>query len=147
MNKLYPGAGDEAIDFLNRILVFNPYFRISVDESLSHPFFKKVRKLEKEVKSSTSITIEFEKEQRINCVVIREDQSKGQHCSQFRLLLMNKKHELIREIKGTTIGRKRILTFPDTDAAIIALAVDEQKGTTVISEIEIYNIDPKLIEK
>lgn len=63
MNKLYPGAGDEAIDFLNRILVFNPYFRISVDESLSHPFFKKVRKLEKEVKSSTSITIEFEKEQ------------------------------------------------------------------------------------
>jgi alpha-L-fucosidase len=94
-----------------------------------------------------SMGIEFEKEQRINCVVIREDQSKGQHCSQFRLLLMNKKHELIREIKGTTIGRKRILTFPDTAAAIIALAVDEQKGTTAISEIEIYNIDSKLIEK
>jgi alpha-L-fucosidase len=79
--------------------------------------------------------------------VIREDLTKGQHCSQFRLLLMNKKHELIREIKGTTIGRKRILTFPEIDAAIIALAVDEQQGTTAISEIEIYNIDSKLIEK
>lgn len=94
-----------------------------------------------------SIGIEFEKEQKINCVVIREDLTKGQHCSQFRLLLMNKKHELIREIKGTTIGRKRILTFPEIDAAIIALAVDEQQGTTAISEIEIYNIDSKLIEK
>jgi len=95
----------------------------------------------------SSIGIEFEKEQKINCVVLREDLIKGQHCSQFRLLLMNKKHELIREIKGTTVGRKRILTFPETDAAIIALAVDEQQGPTTISEIEIYNIDPKQIEK
>jgi alpha-L-fucosidase len=94
-----------------------------------------------------SIGIEFEKEQTINCVVIREDLSKGQQCAGFRLLLMNKKHELIREIKGTTIGRKRILTFPETEAAIIGLVVDEQKAPTAISEIEIYHIDPKLIEK
>lgn len=51
LNKLYPGAGDEAIDLLNRILVFNPYFRLSVEEALNHPFFKKVRKNEKESKS------------------------------------------------------------------------------------------------
>ena len=62
LTKLYPGAGDEAIDLLNRVLVFNPYFRISVDEALSHPFFKKVRKLEKEVSSDKEIEIEFEKE-------------------------------------------------------------------------------------
>lgn len=51
LNKLYPGAGEEAIDLLNRILVFNPYFRLSVDEALAHPFFKKCRKPEKELKS------------------------------------------------------------------------------------------------
>ena len=62
LHKLYPGAGEEAIDFLNKILMFNPYFRISVDEALNHPFFKKVRKTEKELKSDTQITIEFEKE-------------------------------------------------------------------------------------
>lgn len=60
--KLYPGAGDEAIDLLGRILIFNPYFRISVDEALAHPFFKKVRKTEKEVKADKEIQIEFEKE-------------------------------------------------------------------------------------
>lgn len=41
LTALYPGAGPEAIDLLNKILVFNPYFRASIDEALSHPFFKK----------------------------------------------------------------------------------------------------------
>ena len=62
MSKVYPGAGEEAIDLLNKMLLFNPYFRISVDESLAHPFFKKVRKPEKEINSDKEIQIEFEKE-------------------------------------------------------------------------------------
>ena len=60
--KLYPGAGEEAIDLLGRVLIFNPYFRITIDEALAHPFFKKVRKTEKEVNSDKEIQIEFEKE-------------------------------------------------------------------------------------
>lgn len=51
LTTLYPGAGEEALDLLGRTLVFNPYFRISVDEALLHPFFKKVKKSEKEVAS------------------------------------------------------------------------------------------------
>ena len=44
------------------MLVFNPYFRLSVDEALAHYFFKKVRKPEKEVSSDKEIQIEFEKD-------------------------------------------------------------------------------------
>jgi mitogen-activated protein kinase 1/3 len=62
LHSLYPGAGDDAIDLLQRVLVFNPYFRISVDEALNHPFFKKVKKVEKEVSAAVEIQIEFEKE-------------------------------------------------------------------------------------
>ena len=62
LNGLYPGAGPDAIDLLNRILVFNPYFRLSVDEALTHPFFKKVKKAEKETTAAHEIQIEFEKE-------------------------------------------------------------------------------------
>lgn len=61
-NKLYPGAGEDAINLLSGILIFNPYFRITVDEALAHPFFKKIRKLEKEVTADRQIDIEFEKE-------------------------------------------------------------------------------------
>jgi len=62
LKTMYPGAGEEAIDLLHRILIFNPYFRITVDECLAHPFFKKVRKAEKEVISTETISFEFEKE-------------------------------------------------------------------------------------
>lgn len=51
LTTLYPGAGEEAIDLLGRTLIFNPYFRIGVDDALNHPFFKKVRKQEKEIAS------------------------------------------------------------------------------------------------
>lgn len=50
------------MDLLNKILVFNPYFRLSVDEALNHPFFKKVKKIEKEVSAAHEINIEFEKD-------------------------------------------------------------------------------------
>ena len=62
LSNLYPGAGTDAIDLLSKILVFNPYFRLSVDEALNHPFFKKVKKIEKEVSAAAEIQIEFEKD-------------------------------------------------------------------------------------
>lgn len=45
---MYPGATEEALDFLQKTLVFNPYFRITLEECFSHPFFAKVRKEDKE---------------------------------------------------------------------------------------------------
>lgn len=59
---IYPGAGEEAIDLLHKILVFNPYFRISIDDCLAHPFFKKLRKPEKEQVATESIKFDWEKE-------------------------------------------------------------------------------------
>lgn len=59
---IYPGAGEEAVDLLHKILVFNPYFRITMDEILAHPFFKKVRKVEKEMIATDPIKFDWEKE-------------------------------------------------------------------------------------
>jgi serine/threonine protein kinase len=62
LSTIYPGAGEEAIDLLHKILVFNPYFRISLDDCLEHPFFKKLRKPEKEQVAKESIQFDWEKE-------------------------------------------------------------------------------------
>jgi mitogen-activated protein kinase 1/3 len=59
---VYPGAGEEAIDILHKILVFNPYFRASIEDCLEHPFFKKVRKPEKELIAVDIIKFDWEKE-------------------------------------------------------------------------------------
>ena len=39
----YQGATSQAIDFLNKILVFNPFFRMSLSDALAHPLFDEVR--------------------------------------------------------------------------------------------------------
>jgi serine/threonine protein kinase len=57
---MYPAAGPEAIDLLNKILVFNPFFRITLEECLAHPFFKKMRKPEKELEAKEEMNFEFE---------------------------------------------------------------------------------------
>jgi mitogen-activated protein kinase 1/3 len=59
---VYPGAGEEAIDLLHKILVFNPYFRVSIEECLDHTFFKKCRKPEKEMTATEVIKFDWEKE-------------------------------------------------------------------------------------
>ena len=40
----YPGAPADSIDFLNKILVFNPYFRMSLQDALNHKMFDQVRR-------------------------------------------------------------------------------------------------------
>jgi len=93
-----------------------------------------------------SAGINFEKPRTVNCVVLKEYLAKGQHCEKFRLLMKNEKHEVLREITGMTIGRKRIITFPSTDASDITILVDARKTPVFLAEIEAYLIDEKLVE-
>lgn len=59
---IYKGCGDDAIDFLEKILQFNPFFRISITECLEHPLFAEVKKPEKELDAEKPIEFDFEKE-------------------------------------------------------------------------------------
>ncbi|MBD0332515.1 MAG: glycoside hydrolase family 29, partial [Chitinophagaceae bacterium] len=94
-----------------------------------------------------SVGIEFRQPQKLNCIVLKEYLQKGQNCKSFKLLFLDNDHKLIKQIAGTTIGRKRILTFPSTTASIIELSITDQKFPAAISEIEAYLINDKLLEK
>lgn len=96
---------------------------------------------------SQSIEIAFNQPEKMNCIVLKENLTDGQNCAKFTIQLLDKNHEIIRKIDGTTIGHKRILTFPETEANFIDLSVNQQKGFTKISEMKAYMIDGKLVEK
>ena len=83
----------------------------------------------------------------INCIVLRESMFEGQNCRQFRIWLRDEKRGLIKTIEGTTIGTKRIITFPSLSVSYINLSITGQSLETWITEIEAYLIDEKLIEK
>ncbi len=91
--------------------------------------------------------IKFSKPQKINCVVFKENISNGQYCQSLILLLSNSKNKFQKEIKQTTIGHKRILTFEAVNIDRINLIIGQQKWLTQISEIEAYLIPETLIEK
>jgi serine/threonine protein kinase len=59
----YPGSSPEALDFLNRVLVFNPYYRITLENCLEHPLFSQVRNIEKEKLPASPVTLDFEKDE------------------------------------------------------------------------------------
>lgn len=96
-----------------------------------------------------SCYLKFEKDEKINCIVLKEDILNGQNFDSFQITLINKEGELIRIIEGTTIGNKRIITFPLSDISILHfLKIDKDKVDQAgLTEIEAYLIDENLIEK
>ena len=94
-----------------------------------------------------SMGIGFRSPQKMNCIVLKENIDNGQHCAEFTIKLLGPKQEFISEINGTTIGHKRILTFPATEVSHIVLSINDQKKQTQVSEIESYLIDENLVEK
>jgi alpha-L-fucosidase len=93
------------------------------------------------------IHLKFEKSTSINCIILREYLNKGQQVKNFRILLMDGENNLIKAINASTVGRKRILTFPSTSVKSIAISIDDQKNSATISEVEAYLIDENLIER
>ncbi|MEP6845177.1 MAG: alpha-L-fucosidase [Panacibacter sp.] len=94
----------------------------------------------------TSYWLRFANGEKINCIVLREAIEFGQHVSGFKIELLDG-IKVLQTINGTTIGRKRIITFPVKQISAIRFLVTDTKAAPLISEIEVYNIDDKLVEK
>ncbi len=47
----FRGSTPDGLDLLEKMLVFSPRKRMTVDQALNHPFFAEIRKLEQEVRN------------------------------------------------------------------------------------------------
>ncbi len=92
------------------------------------------------------LTITPSAAQTINTIVLKEDIALGQRVAKFTLTLKNG-DAVVRTIEGTTIGRKRILTFPSAEVSSMELVIGETKADPVLNGVEAYRIDEKLLEK
>lgn len=85
-----------------------------------------------------SVEVDFGKSVSFNRLLIQEFVNLGQRVKAFSLEKeVNGNWEKIEE--GTTIGYKRILRFPDTEAQKIRINFLDGKGIPVISEIGVYS--------
>lgn len=72
----------------------------------------------------------------MNAITLRENLSEGQACAAFELELYGENNKLLHTIKGTTMGRKRILTFPATPIKAIRIHFIQQGFSTRLAEVE-----------
>lgn len=93
------------------------------------------------------VIITLRETEKINCIVLQEDLKKGQQVAKYRILLNHSSGEPIKEIQGTTIGHKRIISFPVVQAASIKIILEETKSAAILQRTEAYLMDEKLIEK
>ena len=89
--------------------------------------------------------VELPGETTINCIMLREAIHLGQTIRKFNVVFY-KGNKIIGEIKGNSVGRKRILTFPAKAITSFRVSLDDAKGNDNISGIAAYLIDEKLTE-
>jgi len=90
--------------------------------------------------------LKFDPVRKINCIVLRELIEKGQRIKEATLYLL-RGADVVKEIRVSTVGHKRIVTFPAEEVSAIRFVINDAKGSPLLSEIETYLINENLIEK
>ena len=93
-----------------------------------------------------SFVIELSQSSKVNCIILREAIHLGQTIRKFRIVLYNGSNN-VGELSGTTVGRKRILTFAAREITKIKVYLDDVLGSDNISGVAAYLIDEHLVEK
>lgn len=83
----------------------------------------------------------------INCIILKEWLDSGQHIARFHISVYDTLNHITKRMEGTTIGRKRILTFPSVKASYFTVTIDDENAPAYLSGIGTYKIDDSLIEK
>ena len=92
------------------------------------------------------ISADFKKPVELNCIVLRENMSKGQRVEQFEIQILDTDNKSFF-IKGTTIGNKRILTFSKIKIQLVILRIQKSNGNPRLHPFDFFMIDENLVEK
>lgn len=91
------------------------------------------------------LQMHFKRTVKINCIIIKEKINEGQSVEKFYVQIRNNKK--MESYMATTIGRKKIITFPEMSADDLLIYFLNSKRKIKIAEVEAYLIDDKLVEK
>jgi len=100
-NQIYKNANPLALDLLDKMLVFNPHERITVDEALAHPYFKSLHNPKTEPGCSRAFDFEFEK---LNMTKEVLQEFMWQEIQHFRPELIGKTWVVDREKRAAQIA-------------------------------------------
>ena len=115
-----------------RLKEFGDYIRVAFAEDYAIGGDKNLR-----VEQGGSVTLDVKKGAKVNTIMVQEDIAKGQRVESFKaeLLIGGQWVEIGR---GTTIGYKRLLRFPATEAEKVRVTIEATRRTAEISRVGLY---------
>jgi alpha-L-fucosidase len=120
------------------------YFNEEKNTSLIHNK-KEVIKFGKNYKEEY-LKILFNKQQAINCILLKEAIQWGQRIKSFTIELYDN-DSLVYKTNHTTMGHQRLISFPTKNSNRILIRITDAKSYPIISEIAVYHIQEELVEK
>jgi alpha-L-fucosidase len=150
--KIHPNDSTALIRFKN--LIDKNFGKSLMYEKGVSVTFDKMDSLVSENKESVEIkdyrenscNIIFDEPKSVNTIIVREDLKHGQRVKSFIVQILDEDKKSY-SVQGTTIGYRRILTFPKIKTAFIAIRILDSFGNPVIRGVEAHLIDEKLVEK
>jgi len=128
-------------------VIYNETTMPELIEKLSDDNDKTFVALDVRQSKASNFKIKLGSNKKINCIKLCEPIYLGQRVKSFSITFTKNDNVIAEEINGTTIGRKRIITFPTVEADAFYITIKDAKATPLISEIAAYKIDDNLIEK
>ena len=101
-------------------------------------FKNNVFKNAKIIRTNNSIEIQLKEAVEINAIQLMEAISQGQRIVKFEIAGGNDVTNFETIAKGTTIGHKRIITFPTQKLKYFRINITESKSTPIVSEVSGY---------
>ncbi|MFH1195121.1 MAG: alpha-L-fucosidase [bacterium] len=94
--------------------------------------------------NTASIEVQLTRGRTFNCILLQENILKGQRIEKFRLEYWD--GQLYRTfVKGTTIGYKRLLKFPDVYADRVKLVIEQCRTNPTLSSLGIFKTPPEIV--
>jgi alpha-L-fucosidase len=90
--------------------------------------------------------VELPRPTKMNCIILKEAIHHGQTIRKFRIV-MNNGRKVAREVAGSSVGRKRILTFKTTTVTSFTVYLEDARGMDNIIGVSAYLINENLLEK
>ena len=109
-------------------------FKKIKDAAFKNNLFKNAKNL----RTNNSIEIHLKEAVEINAIQLMEAISLGQRVVKFEISGGNDVKKFETLAKGTTIGHKRIITFPTQKLKYFRINISESKATPMISEVSGY---------
>jgi alpha-L-fucosidase len=90
--------------------------------------------------------VELPRATKMNCIVLREAIHFGQTIRKFRIVFNNGRR-VVREVNGSSVGRKKIITFKTITATSFTVYLEDARGMDNIIGVTAYLMKEDLLEK